>query len=440
MTSATALLVALLAGLAGLGIGLAIGYARSVRVRERLAARDAELGSRSALEIERERVVELAAERLARRVRSARERAVPNPLRDVPQARAGELERAQRAREGRSRRARAGDRRSRARRFARRSSGRASNAGARQIAAARRTAASARSSRRWRRASSCSSAETRNLVNALRRPEVRGQWGEITLRRLVELAGMVEHCDFVSQSHQPTETGAVRPDMVVHLPEGPRPRRRRQDAARRVSRSDRGRDDGASGAPRSQRHATIVGGRIRELAGKVVLEPVRAQPGVRDPVHPRRSVPERGARREPRSARRRAAPERHPRDADEPRRAAQGGRVRLAADRARENAAEIRASRCSSTSASRRSRAHRAISASRSATASRRSTGGRLARANGVAERAALHRSRRAAAAAARAAEVDRGDAARRHPNAPPSRRPPALRRLSTAAPPDRSH
>jgi DNA recombination protein RmuC len=62
--------------------------------------------------------------------------------------------------------------------------------------------------------------ETRSLVNALRRPEVRGQWGELTLRRLVELAGMVEHCDFAEQVHVRTEDGALRPDMVVHMPEG----------------------------------------------------------------------------------------------------------------------------------------------------------------------------------------------------------------------------
>ena len=61
--------------------------------------------------------------------------------------------------------------------------------------------------------------ETQNLVNALRRPEVRGRWGEITLRRLVELAGMVEHCDFVEQVHKETNGQIIRPDMVVRMPD-----------------------------------------------------------------------------------------------------------------------------------------------------------------------------------------------------------------------------
>jgi DNA recombination protein RmuC len=61
--------------------------------------------------------------------------------------------------------------------------------------------------------------ETQNLVNALRRPEVRGRWGEITLRRLVELAGMVEHCDFVEQVHTESDGKIIRPDMVVRMPD-----------------------------------------------------------------------------------------------------------------------------------------------------------------------------------------------------------------------------
>lgn len=62
--------------------------------------------------------------------------------------------------------------------------------------------------------------ETRTLVNALRRPEVRGQWGEMTLRRLAELAGMIEHCDFKEQVHVRGEDGSLRPDMIVHMPDG----------------------------------------------------------------------------------------------------------------------------------------------------------------------------------------------------------------------------
>jgi DNA recombination protein RmuC len=62
--------------------------------------------------------------------------------------------------------------------------------------------------------------ETRALVTALRRPEVRGRWGEITLRRVVELAGLSAHCDFTEQLHVTGPEGALRPDLVVHMPDG----------------------------------------------------------------------------------------------------------------------------------------------------------------------------------------------------------------------------
>jgi DNA recombination protein RmuC len=111
------------------------------------------------------------------------------------------------------------------------------------------------------------SRETRNLVTALRRPNVRGQWGEITLRRLVELSGMTSRVDFTEQQHRSTDSGAIRPDMVVHMPE-------QRDIVVDVKTpldaylaAIEAQDDEERDA-QLRRHAQIVGARVRELSSK----------------------------------------------------------------------------------------------------------------------------------------------------------------------------
>jgi DNA recombination protein RmuC len=119
--------------------------------------------------------------------------------------------------------------------------------------------------------------ETRNLVQALRRPEVRGQWGELTLKRLAELAGMVEHCDFNEQASVQTGQGQQRPDMVIRMPDkrdiivdAKTPLDAYLSAIESTDNDER--------KGHLERHTRNVRARIRELAGKAYWRQFRSSP------------------------------------------------------------------------------------------------------------------------------------------------------------------
>ena len=109
--------------------------------------------------------------------------------------------------------------------------------------------------------------ETGALSTALRSPQARGRWGEVTLRRVAELAGMVANCDFLEQATQENDGVRIRPDMIVRLPNGrclvvdaKVPLTAYLDAAAA--------GDEASRRSALQRHSQQVAEHVRQLAGK----------------------------------------------------------------------------------------------------------------------------------------------------------------------------
>ncbi len=116
--------------------------------------------------------------------------------------------------------------------------------------------------------------ETHKLISALKAPTVRGRWGEIQLKRVVELAGMVEYCDFVQQEEVTGEYGRQRPDMVIRLPGHKSDCGRFQGTHCRLSGSDvRHRGDVRNSKMRG--HARQVKTHIAKLAGKSYWTTIR---------------------------------------------------------------------------------------------------------------------------------------------------------------------
>ena len=119
--------------------------------------------------------------------------------------------------------------------------------------------------------------ETVTLSNALRAPQARGRWGELTLRRVVELAGMVAHCDFFEQETLNGSGGRLRPDLIVRLPGGrvlavdaKAPLTGYQEAANAL--------DDATRKAALTRHSQIVARHVEMLASKQYWAQIQPSP------------------------------------------------------------------------------------------------------------------------------------------------------------------
>jgi len=119
--------------------------------------------------------------------------------------------------------------------------------------------------------------ETSNLVRALRTPGVRGRWGEVQLRRVVELSGMVSYCDFDEQQSVDTEEGRRRPDMIVRLPGGKTIVVDAKAVIGAYLDAVEATDDAAR-AGHLQRHARQVKDRVEELSRKAYWEQFQSAP------------------------------------------------------------------------------------------------------------------------------------------------------------------